>query len=95
MENTNFLLKQKTSRKKSIKDKENLYSEKINKRKCLISKYKNTRRESLRLKEIQESSESEEEKLKVENLDNDVYSVKIKKKGRPIKKLKNKGNLYI
>ena len=80
IENPNFMLKQKTPRKKSIRD--NVYSEKINKRKNSISKLKNFKKESIT-------------KIKDENYINlnNLYSVKIKTKlGRQIKSLKANGN---
>ena len=80
IENPNFMLKQKTPRKKSIRD--NVYSEKIKTRKNSISKLKNFKKESIT-------------KIKDENYINlnNLYSVKIKTKlGRQIKSLKANGN---
>ena len=94
--NSNFLLKQKTARKKSVKDKENLYSEKVNKRRNLGAKGRSSRIEALRAKEMQEYSESDSDNnIEQENRENenDIYSVKINKKVKPFKKLSRRSNL--
>lgn len=99
----NLLLKQKTTRKKSVKEKENLYSEKINKRKNIAAKGRTGRKGALKAKEMQEYSESEsdlgeeeeEESNEEKEYENDVYSVKIHKKAKPFKKLSRRSNLKL
>ncbi len=88
IDNNNFLLKQKTFRKKTVKDKENLYSEKINKRKSFNTKGRVIKKEPAKIIESYTYTDNDDN-LENEKFENeDVYSVKIKKKGRPIKKLK-------
>jgi hypothetical protein len=95
--NYNFLLKQKTTRKKTLKDKENLYSEKINKRKNLAFKSRTFKKEALIEKEMQECSDSVNDNINEVNIqnNNDLYSVKINKKAGPLKKLSRKSKLFI
>lgn len=94
IESSNFLLKQKTPRKKSTKERENLYSEKINKRKNFNnSKGRVLKRDPIKAEDSEESGDETENEIKEidsSEENNDVYSVKIKKKGRPIKTLKSK-----
>jgi len=94
--NNNFLLKHKTTRKKTLKDKENLYSEKINKRKSLAFKGRTFKKEALIKKEMQECSDSDKDIINEVNIqnNNDLYSVKINKKVRPLKKLSRKSKLF-
>lgn len=96
---SNLLLKQKTNRKKSVKDKENLYSEKINKRKNLAAIVSRSgRKEALRAKEMQEYSESDHENSLDEEHgenENDIYSVKVNKKVKPFKKLSRRSKFFL
>lgn len=90
VENGNFLLKQKTMKKKPLKDKENLYSEKINKRKISANKSKIIKT----IRKEEENSEISEES-DYDSSNSDTYSVKLKKNTKPEKKLKLKnGKLY-
>ena len=89
VENGNFLLKQKTMKKKPLKDKENLYSEKINKRK--ISSNKSKIIKTIRKKE--ENSEISEDS-DYDSSNSDTYSVKLKKNTKPEKKLKLKNGKF-
>jgi len=100
IENSNFLLKQKTPRKKTSKQRENLYSEKINKRRKLKNNnndnYEDNNfkaRASRRSATIQpvDSKQSADESDKViikeessENNNAAECSMKIKKKAKPM-----------
>lgn len=84
MDTSNFLLKQKTMRKKSaIKSKSSLYSEKVNKSKVSNTKLKKLgNHNSYKYNKELEDDETENEnssQLKA-NEKNDLYSLKIKTK---------------
>ncbi len=74
-DNTNFLLRQKTCRKKSIKENENLYSEKINKRINLINT-KNSKKDILKNKESLLLEETENENSSCDNDFNNINNEK-------------------
>jgi len=88
------MLKQKPIKKKPTcgKDKENLYSEKINKRKISANK-------SLIIRSNKDDEEDSDELSEESDYDmnkSDVYSVKVKKSARQEKKLKLKnGKLFV
>ena len=93
IENSNLLLKRKTQRKKSIKERDNnLYSESINKRKNIINKGRVFKRDTIKIRNSRESDDEKENEIKIRDVPENynVYSVKIKKKGRPMKTLKTK-----
>ena len=100
---SNFLLKHKTNRKKSVKGKENLYSEKINKRQNLAAKSRSGQKEALNVKEEEEYCESDignnidDKAEENEEHDNRLYSVKINKKiiKQPFKKLSSRRSKFV
>jgi len=95
-ENTNFLLKHKTIRNKSSKDKGYLYSEKINKCKRFLAKRKANTKQFLRKKEFYESENSETKNQNENGFEIDKDSpMEIKGKNKIAFRMMNSKGKYI